>query len=450
MPTRRQIVAGLAVAAAAPFAPRAAKALPNPDVIVIGAGMAGLAAARDLAARGFSVHVLEARDRIGGRVFTNRDVPGWPVDMGASWIHGIRGNPLSEIADQAGLVRVETNWEPRPVFGPGGVRIDLDDASDLAEQLLEDGRARVEDRDNDVSLADAVQGTPGWRRLKARDRRLVRHLANSDIEHEFAADWSQLSAWNFDDSGAYGGPDVLFPSGYGELAAYLAKDLSIATGEIVARIERSGDTVRILTRSGNTYQAPHVIVTLPLGVLKAGKIAFGHPLERRRTKAIEAIGMGLLNKCWLRFERAFWPQDTDAFGFVGELDGYWAEWLSLSRVTGEPTLLGFNAGTAAGEIEALDDRETVAQAMEVLRSVFGPSAPDPVASQISRWSLDPFALGAYSFTAVGSDRGSRQALSGADWDGRLLFAGEATHDEYPATVHGAYLSGQAAARLIAG
>lgn len=449
MPTRRQIVAGLVMTAASPFAPRSAQADTNPDVIVIGAGIAGLAAARDLVARGLSAQVLEARERIGGRVYTNRDVPGWPVDMGASWIHGTRGNPLSKIADQADLVRVETNWEPRPVFGPGGVRIDLDDPSDLAEQLLEAGRARVEDRDNDVSLADAVQGTPGWRRLKARERRLVRYLANSDIEHEFAADWSELSAWNFDDSGAYGGADVLFPNGYGELAAYLAEGLSVTTGETVARIERSGGGVKVLTRSGKTYQAPHVILSVPLGVLKAGRIAFSHPLERSRTKAIEAIGMGLLNKCWLRFERAFWPQNTDAFGFVGELDGHWAEWLSLSRATGEPTLLGFNAGTAAREIEKLDDRETVERAMEVLRSIFGSSVPDPLISKISRWGADPFALGAYSFPAVGSDRGSRQALAGADWEGQLFFAGEATHEEHPATVHGAYLSGQAAAQMIA-
>jgi monoamine oxidase len=450
MPTRRQIVAGLAMTATVPLAPRPLLASRNPDVVVIGAGIAGLAAARDLMVRGISVRILEARDRIGGRVFTNRDVPGWPVDMGASWIHGIRGNPLTKIADQAGLARVETHWDLRHVFGPGGVRIDLDKAEVLAGQLLEQARAHAESLDSDVSLAEAVRATPGWRRLKTSDRRLVRYFANSDIEHEFAADWSELSAWNFDDSDAYGGTDVVFPNGYGELADYLAKDLSITTGEIVTRIERSGDDVRILTRSGNTYQAPHVVITVPLGVLKAGKIGFSHPLDERRIAAIDTIGMGLLNKCWLRFERAFWPRNADAFGHVGEHDGHWAEWLSLSRATGDPSLIGFNAGTAAREIEKLDDRETIGRAMEVLRSIFGSSVPDPLAWQISRWNADPFALGAYSFTAVGSDRDSRQALAGADWDGRLLFAGEATHEDHPATVHGAYLSGQEAAGLIAG
>jgi monoamine oxidase len=160
--------------------------------------------------------------------------------------------------------------------------------------------------------------------------------------------------------------------------------------------------------------------------------------------------MGLLNKCCLLFDRPFWPDDADAFAYLGETDGHWAEWLSLSRAAGQPALIGFNAGSAAEEIETLDDRQTAARAMEVLRSVFGSSAPEPQAVQISRWRSDPFARGSYSFTAVGSDRASRRSLAGADWDGRLVFAGEACHEDHPATVHGAYLSGRDASDLIPG
>ena len=112
--------------------------------------------------------------------------------------------------------------------------------------------------------------------------------------------------------------------------------------------------------------------------------------------------------------------------------------------------MGFNVGEAARNIETLDDGATIDQAMQVLRSIFGPAVPDPVAAQISRWGKDPYAFGAYSFTAVGTDRRTRQALAGADWDGSLVFAGEAAHAEHPATVHGAYLSGLAAAKTIAG
>ncbi|MDP3523527.1 MAG: FAD-dependent oxidoreductase, partial [Hoeflea sp.] len=185
-------------------------------------------------------------------------------------------------------------------------------------------------------------------------------------------------------------------------------------------------------------------------VLKAGTIGFSQPLGKARRAAIDGLGMGLMNKCYLRFGRVFWPQSGDVFSYLGARDGHWAQWLSLSAVSGEPVLMGFNAAAAARDIEALDDAATIADAMTVLRSIFGQSVPDPVAAQISRWGGDPFALGAYSFAAVGTGRETRQALAGADWEGRLVFAGEATHADHPSTVHGAYLSGEDAAGLIAG
>ena len=218
----------------------------------------------------------------------------------------------------------------------------------------------------------------------------------------------------------------------------------------MARIEKAGKAVRLTTSTGSSYQTRHVLVTVPLGVLKTKQIEFSHPLSRKRTAAIKSLGMGLMNKCCLRFDRVFWPEISDVFSYLGEKDGYWSEWLSLSKVSGKPVLMGFNVGESARDIETMDDGATVDQAMQVLKSIFGPAVPDPVAAQISRWGKDPYAMGAYSFNAVGTDRKTRQALAGADWGGRLVFAGEAAHAEHPATVHGAYLSGQEAARLISG
>ena len=449
MLTRRHLLSA-AAAAASGFMARPAPAQSRPDVIVVGAGMAGLAAARALATRGRSVLLLEARDRIGGRVWTSKEWPGLPVDLGASWIHGVKGNPLTALADEAGVVRTQTRWDPNPVFRPGGGRAILDDAGERAGALIDKARARVEDFDNDVSLAAAVEALPEWKKLDKSDRRLVRHVIHDEIELEYAAGWRDLSAWNFDDSGDYGGGDVVFPGGYGALAGYLARGLEIRTGEAVARIENAGKDVRIMTRLGGDYWARHVIVTVPLGVLKAKTIAFSHPLSRKRTAAIRSIGMGLMNKCCLRFDRVFWPEQGDAFSFFGEQDGYWSEWLSLSQISGKPLLMGFNVGDPARQIESLDDAATIGQAMAVLKSVFGPGVPDPVAAQISRWGQDPFAAGSYSYAAVGTDRKTRQSLAGADWGGRLVFAGEAAHADHPATVHGAYLSGRDAAALIAG
>jgi monoamine oxidase len=158
--------------------------------------------------------------------------------------------------------------------------------------------------------------------------------------------------------------------------------------------------------------------------------------------------MGLLNKCVLRFDRAFWPADKDWIDFLGPVETLWADWTNYLPATGQPLIVGFNAARMADEMEELDDRDTAASAMTALRSMFGSSVPDPVGSQISRWRRDPFALGAYSFKAVGTSRKDRKALFGTDWDGRLSFAGEATSADQPATVHGALITGRRAASAV--
>ena len=114
-------------------------------------------------------------------------------------------------------------------------------------------------------------------------------------------------------------------------------------------------------------------MTVPLGVLKAAAISFDPPLPEAKTAAIEALGMGLLDKVYLRFDEVFWAEDVqaDLLGYVGPEHGYFAEWLNLTKYTGEPVLVGFNAASAADEIEQLDDGEIVDLAMGTLRDMYG-------------------------------------------------------------------------------
>jgi monoamine oxidase len=402
-------------------------------VLVLGAGMAGLGAARHLHAVGARVTVIEARDRIGGRTFTSQIWPDLPVDLGASWIHGTKGNPITALAAEIGAAWTATSYKRSVNLDEAGRSIDFLVAAARARKMVKAARIWVDDLDQDVSLQTAVEASPKWRALSLPDQRLLRLAINTRIEHEYSGDWSRLSARYFDAGDDFPGDEAVLNRGYGPLVAQLAHGLDIRLGEAVIEVAPITAGVEVTTMRGS-HVADHVIVTLPLGVLKSGTVRFREPLVRRRRRAIDGLETGLLNKCWLRFDRIFWPRNVE-----------WAEWLSAVPSTGRPLLVGFNAAAAADRLEALDDRATTASAMEALRAMFGSAIPDPVGVQISRWRQDPYARGAYSYQAVGTTQKDRRALFGPDWEGRLQFAGEATSLDYPATTHGALLTGRAAA-----
>lgn len=443
--TRRSHLATLLAALAAPMPLRAQT---GKRVIVIGAGLAGLSAARDLQAAGADVVVVEARDRIGGRIWTSHHWPDLPMDLGASWIHGVEGNPLTELADAAGVERVETSYDAALALDATGREVDLTASYDQAEALIDEAREAADDLPQDIPLADAIEDSGDWDEADAATRRLIRHVVNGSVEAEYGGSWREVSAWYFDEAKEFEGEDALLPGGFDQIVQHLATGLDIRTGQVVTGIAPEGAGVAVTLKDGTVLTADHAVVTVPLGVLKARDIAFGADLAPEREEAITMLDMGLLNKCWLRFDRVAWPADVDWIEWVGPEDGYWSQWVSLTRATGAPVLLAFHAGEQARELEGLTDALTVDAAHRALMAMFGADFPAPIDAQVTRWSEEEFTWGSYSFNAVGCTPDTRRALAGADWEGRLIFAGEACEPDYWGTAHGAVLSGRAAAKVL--
>lgn len=443
MISRRRILTSLATLALAPR--RVLAAATGRSVLVIGAGIAGLTAASLLARSGMRVTVLEARARIGGRIATSHRWPDLPVELGANWIHGTDGNPVTTLADAVAAPRARTSYDASQLRASDGRVLDIDRAYARAERTFVAARAGARSMPVDASLAAVVTASAEWSRASPAQRRMLRHYVNSTIEQEYGGDWDETSARHYDHDAAFDGPDVLLPEGFDAVLQPLAQGLDLRLRQTVSEIGRTAGGVRVGLVDGSKLTADHVIVTLPLGVLRAEAVRFTAPLAPRRRDAIAGLRMGLLNKCIMRFDRVYWPLAFDWLEWLGRRDGYWSQWLSLARALRQPVLVGFNAGRQALDIEALDDAATVDAALTALRAMFGTGFPAPKAARITRWARQPQTLGAYSFCSVGTSAATRVDLAGSDWDGVLHFAGEACSRDYFGTTHGALLSGRNAA-----
>lgn len=437
-----------ALAQASPPAPNDAPATSSGagkglKVIVVGAGMAGLTAAANLAEAGAEVIVLEARDRIGGRIFTDRSL-GVPVEHGANFIHGFNSNPAAELAAEAGATPFFIDQERWQLFQPGGVEpedFEIDDVFDDLEQIAEKA-AEEADGDGTLSLLDVIELLD-----PALLQEPIGNWALTDTyEGEFAASLSQISALHVDAGEMFDGPDAVLREGYDRLPAFLGKGLDIRLRHPVSRIRHTQDGVIVETDNGR-FEADHCIVTVPLGVLKAGRIAFEPPLPEPQQKAIAAIGFGQLAKVSVAFDTAFWPKDQHFLGYAGNDRGRFADMLNLLPIQEAPVLTLIASGDYAARVDAMDEAALVADITAVLRDMFGESVSAPKAIARHAWTTDPHALGAYSFPAIGAEPADHDTLAKPAGP-RLRLAGEHVSADYFGTVHGAMLSGERAALAI--
>lgn len=412
------------------------------EVLVVGAGLAGIAAATRLEKRGVRVIVLEAKDAPGGRAATSEAL-GAPVDLGASWLHGTRDHPLHDRAREGGLPLVPFDYDSLALYRADGkpepTAVSTMDRFEEALERLGRGAKRKE------SVAD---------RMAALDRELLDGLPPAPrdflvatvLEEEYAANVHELAARALEEGRSMRGADAILEGGYAALYRPLCARLDIRFGTVVSEIDLGGDGVTVTTSAGR-FTAAQLILTVPLGVLKGGGLRIVPSLPAPQRRAIDALGMGLCNKLYLKFPRVFWDGAVQVVGYQHPERGRWLSWYNYARVTGLPVLLGFCTADAAASVEALDDDATVADAMAVLRRIYGAAIPEPEAAIVTRWGKDPYSLGAYSFLRVGARPSQRDELATPVLN-RLLIAGEATDRRYPGTTQGAWRAGRRAAKAV--
>lgn len=434
----------------------------QPNVIVVGAGLAGLAAARQLMAFGFKVTVLEGRRRAGGRVYTkklegsNRMAA---VDLGGSVLTGTLGNPLGILARQLSFSLHKVR-DKCPLYRVDGTPVDP-----VADRKVEAGFNQLLDKlsksrqsmgevSQDVSLGAALETFRDP--LNEEEMNLFNwHLANLEYANASLLSRLSLAFWDQDDPYDMGGDHCFLPGGNGRLVQALLENVLIHYDKTVQAIRYGSDVVQVVVGGGQVYEADMVLCTVPLGVLKSRSIEFIPELPQRKLDAIRRLGFGLLNKVALLFPHAFWGTDLDTFGHLSDHSSRRGEFFlfySYATVAGGPLLIALVAGEAAYRFEIADPTDSVQRVLRILRDIYEPQGievPDPIQTVCTRWGGDPLSCGSYSNVAVGASGDDYDILAETVGDGRLFFAGEATNRRYPATMHGALLSGFREAANIA-
>ncbi|MBX9759927.1 MAG: FAD-dependent oxidoreductase [Beijerinckiaceae bacterium] len=438
MITRRGATFGLAAAAAFPNVLRAQTTF-DVDVVVVGAGAAGIGAGQELRALGKRAIVLEARGRVGGRVFTDRSL-GDPWDAGALYIHWSETNPFTKLAERLGFETLD------PSSTSGGMRfVDFSASGDapqrrggfgIVQDLFDTDIAPVPD----ISILDRVGGPKAD--VAQAAMAIARMSLGDEPERISALDYARLWA----------GDDLVVRQGYGTLVEKAAEGLDIRLSSPVEAIDWSGAGVRVTTKNG-VINARAAIVTLPVGVLQKGGVRFTPELPQTTRDGLAGLGMGALTKVALKFngERFGLPAGMDIWERLGPRRSFNFECFTYDR----DVVIAFFGGDHAREVMAQGEQGAVRVVLDEFKRMVGARVEKAfVGGKLAGWANDPFSMGAYSHALPG--RANARALLAAPVGDRIWFAGEATAGTGPEenfggamTAGGAWIAGVAAARKIA-
>lgn len=434
------------------------------NVIVIGAGASGLAAAQTLQSHRCNVTVLEARDRTGGRIQTI-ELGENKLDMGPSWIHGLgpnagdlprwqgKYNPIYQISkdnqihtvpswEHESTAKISFYWHKTP-----GKRLEDSLIKDLIDRIDDHVDESVPSASIHTSVEDILNTFDYGPNTDIKE--VYEAVANHMYCQDDGAELSDLSVKYFDEVWQFDGQEHLFPDGYKQIIDVLSKGINIQLNSVVSKIDYTQDKVAVATTDGKVYTADKVIVTVPLGVLQAGSIQFIPELSKEKAGAINRLGMGLMDKLWLEFPEAFWKNDRDSdwICYASDTPGLWVDTLNFHKYIGKPLIVMFNIGKAAIEMSSLSDEEVIDSAMTAIRNWY-PDAPKYINYARSNWSKDPYCKGSYPYVKIGATLEDFDLYREFDSTGeKVFFAGDGTVSGMVGCVHAAYISGVDAANF---
>jgi len=423
-----------------------ATAVANPEktqVVVVGAGIAGLAAAKDLQESGYEVTVLEARDRTGGRIYTDRSL-GFPLEKGAAWMHSnqVDGNRLMSLKEELGLKTYVSSIDI--------LKVKIFNKEGKAITLSEEDYEKIEFRIGLVAyitsyirpsstLGDVIGFLKSWGLLSFAPDAVLKVFLQQ-VELGLAEDEENIPVSFLIAQDEYNpGQDEEIFGGFDQFTSHLSKSLDIKLNSPVSKITYSSDGVEVFAND-KTYIADAVIVTVSLGVLQKNLIEFVPDLPVEKQEAINSISWGNVNKVILKFPYSFWG-DAENFFIEREDRHAFTTWFSNEAMNNEPVIYAFFSGEFSRNMEKQTDGYIVEEAMKSLKIAYGNDIPKPEAHIITRWGMEPYVLGSYSAPGHNQDDSKLRPELAKPIQNKIFFAGEATSVREYGFTHGALNTG---------
>lgn len=445
----------------------------NPSVIIVGGGFSGISAAKTLSDAGVKDFlILEATDRIGGRI-RQQNFAGENVEIGANWVEGVNGPQLNPIWDMANKIRLRNFFSDfanlsANVYKQGGGLYEESEAKksiDLADDVHTDGE----------KLSESLPASGREDISVLTMQRLKNHVPSTSLDmvidyynfdYEFAEPPRVTSLQNAVPLPTFSnfGEDVYFVAdkrGYQSVVYHIAhqflkadktgaiKDPRLMLNKVVREIQYTAQGVTVITEDGSVYKADYVMISASIGVLQTKLIKFKPDLPEWKILAIYQFDMAVYTKIFLKFPYKFWPEGngTQFFLYANERRGYYGVWQSFEKeYPGANVLLVTVTDEESRRIEQQPDEDTMAEAMGVLREMFGQTIPNATDILVPRWWSNRFFKGSFSNWPIGVNRYEYDQIRAPV--GRVYFTGEHTSEHYNGYVHGAYLAGIDSANIL--